>query len=174
MINAPVLVLNQNYEPLNVARVRRAVLLVMLGKAETLENGRGTICTANDSYEIPSVIRLLYMVKRPKQQKRLTRKEVFRRDQQTCQYCGKETKSLTIDHVVPRHRGGQHVWENVASACFSCNNRKAGRTPQEAGMNLIKQPHTPRNNGYYISREYLQRHDEWLKFLPLQRVADKV
>ena len=174
MINAPVLVLNQNYEPLNVARVRRAVLLVMRGKAETLESGYETIRTATEIYQVPSVIRLFHMVKRPRQEKRLTRREVFRRDQQTCQYCGKETKNLTIDHVIPRRRGGQHVWENVASACFSCNNRKAWRTPQEAGMILIKQPCVPRGNGYYISREYLQRHDEWLKFLPLQRVADKV
>ncbi|MFA5367862.1 MAG: HNH endonuclease, partial [Dehalococcoidia bacterium] len=129
MINSPVLVLNQNYEPLNIARVRRALVLVMTGKAETIENGSGVIRTYNQTVEIPSVIRLQYLVKRPRHEKRLTRREVFRRDHQTCQYCGKETKNLTLDHVLPRHRGGKHVWDNVASACFQCNNRKAGRTP---------------------------------------------
>jgi 5-methylcytosine-specific restriction endonuclease McrA len=176
MINSPVLVLNQNYEPINVARVRRAVVLVMLGKAETLENGSGVICTATETVHIPSVIRLLNLVKRPRHEKRLTRREVFRRDQQTCQYCGKETKSLTLDHVVPRHRGGKHVWDNVVSACFQCNNRKAGRTPPEAGMNLIKKPSAPYSSGYYVSIEYMQRHDGWKKFLPIQRerVMDEV
>lgn len=169
MINSPVLVLNQNYEPLNIARVRRALVLVMMGKAETIENGSGVIRTSNETVEIPSVIRLLYLVKRPRHERRLTRREVFRRDQQTCQYCGKETKNLTLDHVLPRHRGGKHVWDNVASACFQCNNRKAGRTPQEAGMKLINKPCAPYSSGYYVSIEYMQRHDGWKKFLPMQR-----
>jgi 5-methylcytosine-specific restriction endonuclease McrA len=168
MINSPVLVLNQNYEPLNIARVRRALVLVMLGKAETLENGSGIIRTSNETVHVPSVIRLLYLVKRPRQEKRLTRREVFRRDQQT--------KNLTLDHVIPRHRGGKHVWDNVVSACFLCNNRKAGRTPQEAGMKMIKKPCAPFSSGYYVSIEYMQRHDGWKKFLPMQRerVADEV
>ena len=129
MIDSPVLVLNQNYEPLNIARVRRAVVLVMRGKAEMLENGTGVIRTATEIIPAPSVICLAYLVKRPRQQKKLSRHEVFQRDRYTCQYCGTETKDLTLDHVFPRHRGGRQDWENVVSACRKCNSRKAGHTP---------------------------------------------
>ena len=172
MVNSPVLVLNQNYEPLNISRARRAIILVMRGKAETLENGAGVLHTATDAIDIPSVVRLVYMVKRPRQEKKLTRREVFQRDKYTCQYCGKEVKELTLDHVVPRHRGGRHIWDNVVSACSKCNNHKAGRTPQEAGMRLIHQPYAPYVNGYYVPEEYVRRHNGWAKYLPLQQVGD--
>jgi len=167
MVSSPVLVLNQNYEPLNISRVRRALVLLLRGKAEALENGRGVIHTPSCSLAIPSVIRILYMVKRPHSERKLTRIEVLRRDQFTCQYCGKETRELTLDHVVPRHKRGKHIWENVVSACSQCNSHKAGRTPKEAGLRLIRQPFTPRISGYYVPYEYLQRHAEWHKFLPL-------
>ncbi|HCP60835.1 MAG TPA: HNH endonuclease, partial [Dehalococcoidia bacterium] len=134
MVNRSVLVLNQNYEPLDVCRVRRAVVLLYQGKAEMLENGLGFIHSANYSFPLPSVIKLAYFIKRPRPQKKLTRFEIFRRDHYTCQYCGRETRQLTLDHVTPRYRGGQHSWENVVSACVACNRRKAGRTPLEAGM----------------------------------------
>lgn len=173
MVNSPVLVLNQNYEPLNISRVRRAVVLVLRGKAEALENGSAVIHTPSYSLPMPSVIRLVYLVKRPRPQKKLTRLEVFRRDEYTCQYCGRETRELTLDHVIPRHKGGRHIWENVVSACIPCNNRKAGRSPREAGMRLIRQPFTPRISGYYVPYEHIQRHNEWQKFLPLwQRRED--
>lgn len=173
MVNTPVLVLNQNYEPLNISRVRRAMVLVMRGKAETLENGSGLIHTASDAIPVPSVICLVYLVKRPRPEKKLTRYEVFQRDKYTCQYCGRETRELTLDHVIPRHRGGRHIWENVVSACRRCNNRKAGRTPQEAGMRLIRQPFAPHVSGYYVPYEYIQRHNGWQKFLPLQQRSDE-
>jgi len=115
MINLPVLVLNQNYEPLNVCRARRAVVLVYGGKAEMLEDGSGFIHSARHSFPLPSVIRLSYIIKRPRPKRKLTRLEVFNRDQYTCQYCGRESRQLTLDHVIPRHRGGQHTWENVVS-----------------------------------------------------------
>ena len=143
MINSPVLVLNQSYEPLNICRVRRAVVLLHQGKAEMLENGSGFIHSANHIFPLPSVIRLAYMIKRPRPERKLTRFEVFNRDRYTCQYCGKETHQLTLDHVVPRYRGGQHVWKNIVSACIPCNRRKAGRTPAEAGMRLICPPLSP-------------------------------
>ena len=99
--------------------------------------------------------------------------EVLRRDDHTCQYCGSRAKELTLDHVLPRHRGGSHVWENVVSACIPCNNRKAGHTSEEAGMKLIRQPFAPRVIGYFVSPDYLRRHSEWQKFLPLwQRAED--
>jgi len=167
MVNSPVLVLNQNYEPLNISRVRRAVVLLLRGKAEALENGRGVIHTPSCPLAIPSVIRILYMVKRPHSERKLTRIEVLRRDQFTCQYCGTETRELTLDHVIPRHKRGKHIWENVVSACSQCNSRKAGRTPKEVGLRLIRQPFTPHISGYYIPYEYLRKYAEWHKFLPL-------
>src|SRR3990172_1535552 len=104
----PVLVLNQNYEALNVCTVRRAFVLVDRGKAEIIENGRGYLHSPSYLFEIPSVIRLIYLTRRPRPQGPLTRRDVFLRDRFTCQYCGKQTKDLTLDHVRPRHRGGAH------------------------------------------------------------------
>ncbi len=167
MINLPVLVLNQSYEPLNICRVRRAVVLLYQNKAEMLENGSGFIHSANFEFPVPSVIRLASMIKRPRRSgRKLTRFEVFKRDQYTCQYCGRETRQLTLDHVIPRYRGGQHTWENVVSACVPCNRRKAGRTPQECGIRLIRQPSQPRDNGlFYIPTHYPHTRDEWQKYL---------
>ena len=165
MINSPVLVLNQNYQPLNICKIRRALVLLLQGKAEIIENGSGMIHTVNCSLPLPSVIRLDYIIKRPPHQKRLVRLEVFNRDKYTCQYCGKETRDLTLDHVIPRHRRGEHSWENVVSACPACNRRKAGRTPAEAGMKLIRQPHAPQPSSFSVPYYYLHTHEEWRKFL---------
>ena len=126
MIQAPVLVLNQNYQPLNICNVRRAMVLVGLGKAELMANGRGDIRTVSASFAVPSVIRLVYMVKQPIIRRRLSRRAIFYRDNFVCQYCGAKGKTLTLDHIVPRSRGGTHEWDNVVSACVQCNHRKAG------------------------------------------------
>ncbi len=166
LATAPVLVLNQNYEPLNVCTVRRAFVLVDRGKAEILENGRGYLHSATLSFPIPSVIRLIYLILRPRPQGRLTRRDVFLRDRLTCQYCGKQTRDLTLDHVIPRHRGGSHNWENVIAACKSCNHKKAGRTPQEARMHLIREPFRPTGTFFRIFYPYLEEQVEWRKFLP--------
>ena len=167
MINLPVLVLNQNYEPLHICRVRRAVVLIYLGKAEMLEDGTGFIHSVNEIFLVPSVIRLAYMIKRPRPMRKLTRLEIFNRDRYTCQYCGRETRQLTLDHVIPRYRGGEHIWENVVSACIPCNRRKAGRSPREAGMKLINHPSPPRGIfSFYIPYNYLKARQEWQKYLP--------
>ncbi len=167
MINLPVLVLNQNYEPLNICRVRRAIVLLYRGKAEMLENGSGFIQSASYIAPVPSVIRLGYFIKRPRPQRRLTRLEVFHRDQYTCQYCGQETRQLTLDHVIPRYRGGQHTWENVVSACIPCNQHKAGKTPEQAGMRLLHHPSPPRGNTFfYLPYHYRQTPSGWQKYLP--------
>jgi len=165
MISAPVLLLNQSYQPLNVCTVRRAVVLLGRGKAELLENGRGEIKTPSRAFPIPSVIRLVYLIRRPLRQRRLSRKEVFLRDKYSCRYCGSETRQLTLDHVIPRHRGGPHSWENVVSACVSCNHRKAGRTPEEAGIKLIGEVRPPRANPYSL---FLHKpiQDGWHRFIP--------
>ncbi|RME48176.1 MAG: HNH endonuclease [Chloroflexi bacterium] len=164
-MNENVLVLNQNFEPLNVCDTKRAMCLIVVGKADVLENGRGVIRTPSRTFLRPSVIRLNYMIHRPRPEPRLTRREVFRRDNFTCQYCGKRAPQLTIDHVVPRHRGGHHTWENLVTACPRCNVRKGGRTLQEAGMTLLKWPRKPPATYEYMFRGYLEQHAEWAKFI---------
>ncbi len=159
--------LNQSYEPLNICRVRRAIPLLDQGKAEMLENGRGFIHTVRASFAIPSVIRLDYVVRRPRQRQRMTRLEIFNRDSYTCQYCGQESNQLTLDHVSPRHQGGQHTWENVVSACARCNRRKAGHTPKQAGMKLKRLPGPPKDSyNFNIPHKYRSTKTEWRKYLP--------
>lgn len=166
MIELPVLVLNQNYEPLNICRARRAIVLVYRGKAEMLEDGAGFIHSTSQALPIPSVIRLPYLIKRPRPKRRLTRQEVFNRDHHVCQYCGKESLRLTLDHVTPRHRGGEHTWENVVSACVACNRHKAGRNPEQAGMKLARRPQPPRDRlPFYIPHRLKSQHT-WQKYLP--------
>lgn len=165
MINIPVLVLNQSYEPLTICRARRALVLVHQGKAEMLENGAGFVHSAREAFPLPSVIRLGYMVRRPYRQRKLTRFEIFNRDRYQCQYCGRETRQLTLDHVLPRFRGGEHTWKNVVSACIACNRRKAGRTPREAGMALKREPNNPRGVSFFIPHHYRETRNEWQKYL---------
>jgi 5-methylcytosine-specific restriction endonuclease McrA len=165
LILAPVLVLNLNYVPLNICNVRRAVILVGKGKAELLENHRGQLRTVSSLVDVPSIIRLVYLVKKPFLPRKLSKKEVFLRDKFTCQYCGKKAPDLTLDHVVPRRQQGSHTWENVVAACSRCNMRKAGRTPTEANMLLNTVPRAPDPNPYLIlqNRTLL---DEWLPYVP--------
>lgn len=165
MINSSVLVLNQDYQPLNVCRARRAVVLTLKGKAEVLERDSREIRSSSLSIPLPSVIRLVYLVKRPQLQRKLTKREVFIRDRYTCQYCGKETRELTLDHVIPRHLGGKHDWDNIVSACKACNHRKAGRSPREAGMKLIRLPCQPPPMRYYAIYP-VQDYPQWEKYLP--------
>ena len=162
---APVLVLNLNYVPINVCTVRRAIILLWKGKAELLENHRGELHTVTTVIEAPSIIRLVYLMKRPFLPRKLSKKEVFLRDRFTCQYCGKKSQDLTLDHVVPRWQHGTHSWDNIVAACARCNLRKAGRTPLEASMTLIREPRAPDPNPYVIvqSRVILE---EWRPYLP--------
>lgn len=164
----PVLVLNQNYEPLHLASVRRAVVLWLSGKAEILETYEYFIASAQQRFPAPSVIRLYQLVKRPPLRVKLSRREVFARDNYTCQYCGVRTHDLTIDHVIPRSRGGEHSWNNVVSACRACNHRKGGKLLTEARMQLLRQPFEPRPGHHYFIQRLLRSsvQESWLKFLP--------
>jgi 5-methylcytosine-specific restriction endonuclease McrA len=165
LINNPVLVLNQSYEPLNICHARRALILVLEGKAEMLEDGLGYLHSSRAAYPIPSVIKLDYMVRRPRSERKLTRVGVFHRDGFICQYCGRET-TLTIDHVIPRFQGGRHTWENVVAACIPCNRHKAGRTPEQANMKLKQFPVKPRDsNAFYIPHRYVNNIPRWQKYL---------
>jgi len=160
-----VLVLNANFEPLNICGMHRAIGMLVCNKASMVLNGRGVIKTAKNAYPRPSVIRLNYMIKRPRPQVKLTRREVFRRDNYTCQYCGRRTSDLTIDHVIPRRLGGQHEWNNVVTACSYCNHKKGGRIPQEANMTLKHQPYEPPASLQYIFAHHLNQYDEWEPFV---------
>ncbi len=165
MLKSPVLVLNENYQPINVCNVKRAFILLHLGKAELVIRGTDTIRSMRTNFPSPSVIRLLYMIKLPNIKRRLSRQAIFHRDGFACQYCGNNNKSLTLDHVKPRSRGGQHTWNNVVSACITCNHKKAGQTLKEARMSLLHKPVMPRPNPYYqlLHRNILE---EWRPFIP--------
>jgi len=160
-----VLVLNANFEPLNICNIRRAVCLMVVDKAALVMNGRGEIHTINRTFPRPSIIRLQNMIHRPHPKVKLTRKEIFRRDNYSCQYCGSSSRDLTIDHVEPRHLNGKHEWENVVTACAYCNHKKGGRTLEQARMVLLKIPEEPPSSAFYLYNHYLSVNAEWEPFL---------
>lgn len=135
-----VLVLNASYEPLNICHWQRAIVLMLKGKADGLEyNGR----VIYGDLRQPTVIRLRYFVRVPYRDVALTRRNILHRDNHACQYCGRSRHELTVDHIVPRSRGGLDCWDNVVASCISCNVRKGDRTPHEAGMRLLSHPRRP-------------------------------
>ncbi|HEY4331682.1 MAG TPA: HNH endonuclease [Ilumatobacteraceae bacterium] len=137
------LVLNATYEPLSIVPARRAACLILADKADLIEDDGTFIRSATISLRNPLVIRLRYVVKVPYHRRAaLSRRAVFVRDDNRCQYCGGHADS--IDHVVPRSRGGRNEWENVAAACRPCNLHKRDRTPEEANMRLARIPRVPR------------------------------
>jgi 5-methylcytosine-specific restriction endonuclease McrA len=164
-MNQPVLVLNANYEPLNVCDTRRAIGLILTGKAEMVANGRGYIRTARSSYPRPSVIRLEHIVHRPRPRVKLTKREIFRRDNYTCQYCGRQAAHLTIDHIIPRHRGGQHRWDNLVTACAACNRHKGGHMLAEVNMRLKHQAVEPPATASYLFGRHAGENYEWQKYI---------
>ena len=161
----PVLVLNANFEPINVCNTRRAIGLMMTGKANLVLNGRGEIKTVSQTFPRPSIIRLERMIKRPRPRVKLTKREVLRRDEYTCQYCGYRTPHLTLDHVVPRRLGGQHIWDNLVAACPQCNHRKGGRTLEQAQMHLLHHPSEPPSSAGYIFARHLVQNEDWMPYI---------
>jgi 5-methylcytosine-specific restriction endonuclease McrA len=146
---AKALVLNATYEPLCVVPVRRAVVLVLKEKAEVVHATDAELRSERATFAVPSVIRLTYFVKVPfRARAALSRRAVFARDNHRCQYCGASAEN--IDHVVPRSRGGEHVWENVVAACRPCNTRKEDRLVHEAGLTLRRKPTAPRELTWII------------------------
>ncbi|HSM24705.1 MAG TPA: HNH endonuclease [Anaerolineaceae bacterium] len=160
-----VLVLNANFEPINICDLRRAFGLILTEKATLVSNGRGFYYTVNQKFPIPSIIRLNRMINRPRAKVNLSRKEIFRRDNFSCQYCGNHASNLTIDHVLPKHLGGDFSWENLVTACSICNHKKGGRTLQNAGMKLLRTPHPPPANAVYIFSRHSQFESDWMPFL---------
>jgi len=158
-----VLLLNASYEPLNICSWKRALVLIIKGKAEEIEHNG---CLINSSIPAPLVIKLRYFVAVPYKELPFNKKNVLHRDEHTCQYCGKKDSNLSTDHVIPRSKGGQNCWENVVAACFICNNKKADLTPHEAGMKLLQKPKKPSN---YIKFELTKQSGEilehWKKYI---------
>jgi 5-methylcytosine-specific restriction endonuclease McrA len=167
-LHAPVLVLNASYEPINVCAARRAIVLVLKGVAMAEEENGHFLHAARVAMRVPSVIRLLEYRRIPHQTRALSRKNILLRDRNTCQYCSVALASgeLTLDHVIPRSRGGSSTWENLVACCHPCNRRKGNQTPIEAGMKLGREPrafnlHTSR----HIMRLMGRSDDKWRKYL---------
>lgn len=167
-LQRPVLVLNASYEPINICAVRRALILILKGVASAEEHDSFQIHSARRNVALPSVIRLLEYRRIPHQTRALSRKNILMRDRYTCQYCQRVLPSgeLTLDHVIPRSRSGETAWENLVACCHPCNNRKGNRTPDEAGMRLLRQPrpfslHTSR----HLMRLMGRSDEQWKKYL---------
>ncbi len=157
-----VLVLNASYEPLNLVNVKRAAILVLKDKAEIVEERGGSLRSERMCMPCPAVIRLAYYVHVPCRGVSISRRAVFLRDAHTCQYCGGRAES--IDHVMPRSRGGQHVWDNVVAACRRCNSRKMNRLPSEAGLKLTRKPAPPHGHIWIFSIA-VDIHPTWEPYL---------
>jgi 5-methylcytosine-specific restriction endonuclease McrA len=142
---ARTLLLNSTYEPLKVISWQRAVTLMWLGKVEVVRTYDRDIRSVTFKVRMPAVVRLLRFVRRKEPQVSFSRRNLFARDENTCQYCGIrfETGTLTYDHVVPRAQGGRTDWTNIVTCCVDCNRRKGGRTPEQAGMRLLRHPRRP-------------------------------
>jgi 5-methylcytosine-specific restriction endonuclease McrA len=168
-MQTPVLVLNASYEPINICGARRALVLVLKGVARTEEEQGAILHAARVRMPMPSVIRLLEYRRIPHQTRALSRKNILLRDRNTCQYCGiaLHSSELTLDHVLPRSRGGLSTWENLVACCHSCNRRKGNQLLHELQeMKLLREPrpfslHTSR----HIMRMIGHSDQKWRKYL---------
>ncbi len=168
VMQAPVLVLNATFEPINVTAVRRALVLMLKGVAQAEEIHPNEVHSATRAVQVPSVIRLLSYRHIPQQSRALSRKNILLRDRNTCQFCGNAfpASELTLDHVMPRSRGGHSSWDNLVACCYQCNNTKGDRTPEEAGLQLVRRPrpftlHTSRQ----LMRLIGHKDEKWRKYL---------
>jgi 5-methylcytosine-specific restriction endonuclease McrA len=192
-LNSSVLVLNRLYMAIHVANVRRAFGLLLRELAEVIhiEDGQYAnynfqswreiselqaefkdphedwVRSVNFEIKVPRVIRLLFYDRLPRQTVRLNRRNIFSRDGNHCQYCGKRfpTAELSLDHVLPRSRGGQTTWENIVCACVGCNVKKGGRTPAEAGMRLVHKPVKPQHSPLLEVKLGNPKYESWKTFL---------
>jgi len=165
---APVLVLNASYEPINICAARRAIVLVLKGVAMTEEINGHLLHSARFAVRVPSVIRLLEYRRIPHQTRALSRKNILLRDRNTCQYCGVllPSSELTLDHIVPRSRGGQSTWENLVACCHPCNHKKGNHLLNECGMKLLREPRTfTLHTSRHIMRMMGGSDAKWRKYL---------
>jgi len=163
-----VLVLNASYEPINICGIQRAVILLLKGVARAEELTQRYVRSPSISIQAPSVIRLIHYVKIEYRKTGISKRNIFVRDQFTCQYCGRQFDSseLTLDHILPQSRGGKDIWENIVTACRRCNIKKANKTPAEAGVTLLKSPR-PFGAYYFLQLVRLRGIDneQWRKYL---------
>ena len=161
------LVLNATFEPINVCTVRRATVLLLKARAELVERSERELHSESLTMPRPIVIRLTTYVRVPRDahRRKITRRAVFARDRWTCQYCGGIRGTLTIDHVIPRSRGGPSSWDNIVTCCAPCNRRKGDRLPRQAGMHPRKRPRTPRAEIFiHVASPTIPT--AWLQYLP--------
>ena len=183
MLNSSVLVLNRYYQPVHVTSVRRAVSLLYQGVAKAIDaqfrlyefagwaaltaDAHDSIHTVSRQIRVPRVVVLSAYEHLPRGKVRFSRLNIYARDHDTCQYCGKQLprSDLNLDHVVPRSQGGKTSWENVVCSCVPCNLKKGGRTPDQAGMMLMKKPLRPRWTPLFRGAARRQTYREWIPFL---------
>jgi 5-methylcytosine-specific restriction endonuclease McrA len=143
MLESRVLVLNQNYEPMSICSARKAIVLLYLDKVEMIERNHDVVRSISRTLPLPSIVRLNRLIQVPRKRILLNRRNIIKRDSHACQYCGSDKGPFTVDHVVPKHQGGQDTWENLVCACVDCNTKKRNRTPPEASMHLTRKPRKP-------------------------------
>lgn len=173
MMNEPVLVLNASYEPLSIVSVRRAIVLILTATAEMLERRESLVRSPSLAVPAPSVVRLMRYVRarNPRISGIPSRNRILERDHYTCQYCGQRygkqsAHLLTLDHVVPRSQGGRSAYDNLVTCCMSCNQRKADRTPEAAGMRLLKKPVSFAVFGHHqLITYHARQRPDWSKYL---------
>ena len=193
VLNSNVLVLNKYYMAVHVTDVKRAFCLLFKQLAEVItfedntylsydleswmavsqlrdtfkDNGDDYVRTVSCNIRVPRIIRLLFYDRLPRQAVKLNRRNIFARDENRCQYCGKKypTNELSIDHVVPRSRSGASTWENLVCSCVACNARKGGRAPEEVGMKLVRKPVRPRRSPVIHLKLRSPKYQSWKQFL---------
>jgi len=172
-VNHEVLVLNSDYEPLNICNIRRAMNLVFMGKVDILHEDSVVLHTVSRAYRSPSVVRLRSHVKRPRPELRLSRRSILARDNYTCQYCGHMGHDLTVDHVVPRRLRGPTTWDNLVCCCKRCNTRKGDKTLAQAGLTLRQQPRKPQYVPFISLTKLITgaRNEVWRDYLPVFMAA---
>jgi len=184
ILSTKVLVLNRSYLPVHVTSVKRAFALLYQGVARAVDEQYRTfdfdswrdlaielhherLGTVGGVIRVPRVLLLIAYERVPKRHVRFSRFNIFARDGNTCQYCGRRftRTDLNLDHVTPRSRGGLSTWENIVCSCHVCNRRKGGRTPEEAGMHLVRRPRRPEWTPFSSEMFSLRRYREWMPFL---------
>jgi 5-methylcytosine-specific restriction endonuclease McrA len=166
LLHSAVLVLNQSYEPLSICSARRALLLVLRERAQIVERLEGVIRSVSQHYAVPSVVRLYKYVNVPRRNIVLSKSNVLKRDRYFCQYCGNKTNDLTVDHIVPRSKGGPSSWENLVCACFECNNKKGDNLLSQIGMELRSKPLRPSSFSFIRNIKDRRQH-QWRPYLLL-------
>jgi 5-methylcytosine-specific restriction endonuclease McrA len=176
-LSAPVLVLSSSYEAVQICSVKRAILLLLGGKAHPVELAENWLRSPSSTLQVPEVIRLHRFVRMPYRDVPFCRKNIFLRDSYRCQYCGKtgSADQLTVDHVVPLSRGGRDRWTNVVTACRGCNNLKSNLLPSECGLKPRIRPKAPSSMTFlHIMRMHGERRNVWRKYLFFEQQPDLV